>query len=71
MRAYAFREVEQLELFGSRRLIPDHCRRPGTWRMLSGRVWNAGAWGLIQLGITLGPPGLGSGKLGTPCERMH
>jgi hypothetical protein len=26
---------------------------------------------LIQLGITLGPPGLGSGKLGTPCERMH
>ena len=23
------------------------------------------------MGITLGPPGLGSGKLGTPCERMH
>lgn len=26
---------------------------------------------MIQLGITLGPPGLGSGKLDTPCERMH
>ena len=32
---------------------------------------NAGARVLIQLGITLGPPGLGSGKLGTPCDRMH
>ena len=32
---------------------------------------NAGACGLIQLGMTLGPPGLGSGKFGTPCERMH
>ena len=26
---------------------------------------------MIQLGMTLGPPGLGSGKFGTPCERMH
>ena len=32
---------------------------------------NAGACGSIQLGMTLGPAGLGSGKLGTPCERMH
>lgn len=26
---------------------------------------------MIQLGTTLGLPGLGSGKFGTPCERMH
>ncbi len=33
--------------------------------------WNAGACVLIQLGTTVGPPGRGSGKFGTPCDRMH
>jgi len=32
---------------------------------------NAGACVFIELGTTLGPPGLGSGKLGTPFARMH
>jgi hypothetical protein len=32
---------------------------------------NAGASGLMLFGITSPCPGWGSGKFGTPCERMH
>ena len=34
-------------------------------------AWNAGDEGLIAAGMRKPPPGLGSGKLGTPLERMH
>jgi len=47
---------------------------PPPFRNCAHAFWadlNAGACGLIQLGMTLGPPGLGSGKFGTPCDRMH
>src|ERR1039458_3238064 len=33
--------------------------------------WNAGDCVLMLFGMTGGPFGLGSGKFGTPCERMH
>ena len=33
--------------------------------------WNAGACGLIPAPIWTPPPGPGSGKFGTPCERMQ
>lgn len=33
--------------------------------------WNAGDCGLIPAPIWTPPPGPGSGKFGTPCERMQ
>ena len=33
--------------------------------------WNAGASALIAFGMTRPAPGVGSGKPGTPCARMH
>ena len=47
---------------------------PGPYLAQSFRaVWKAGDWGLIPepIGILIPPPPPGSGKLGTPCDRMQ